>query len=163
MLENAERVQDIGAKRDDLHIRLGTGHAHQLRPDLVELAEAAFLRALIAEHRPRIEQLERQMLVEAARDQRAGYPGGVLRPQRDLLPAPVDEGVHLLRDNVRVLPDRPFEHFGELEDRCLDLAEAIAGRHCERCVDDMAVAAGRLRKQIVGASDGLQTGHGVSP
>ena len=48
----AQRLQDVGAEGDDLDVAHGLGHADQLHPDLMELAKAALLRPLVAEHRP---------------------------------------------------------------------------------------------------------------
>ena len=104
----------------------GSGEPNQLDADLVELTQTALLRPLVTEHRPVVEQLQRQMLGQAAADQRPHDAGGVLRPQRDALAAAVLESVHLLGDDVRRLAERAVEHLGELEDRRRDLAIAVA-------------------------------------
>src|SRR5262249_46657168 len=54
----AECVENAAAQRDNLDVGLRLGHADQLDPDLVELAEPAFLRPLIAEHRAAVEEFE---------------------------------------------------------------------------------------------------------
>ena len=60
------RSRMCGAQRDDLDVGHGLGRADQLDADLVELAQAALLRPLVAEHRPGIEEAQRQLLGQAA-------------------------------------------------------------------------------------------------
>ena len=113
-------------RRDDLDVGQGLRSPDQLDADLMELAQAALLRPLVAEHRAVIEELLRQILGQPARDHRAHHAGRVLRPQRDPLAAAILERVHLLGDDVGGLAQRALEHLGELEDRRRDLAIAVA-------------------------------------
>ena len=50
---HAERLEDVGAQGDDLDIGHRLARPRQLDADLVELALAALLRPLVAEHRAR--------------------------------------------------------------------------------------------------------------
>src|SRR3546814_12115847 len=54
--EHAERIQHTRTAGDHLDIRLRLRRAHQFDADLVELPEAAFLRPLMTEHRPGVEE-----------------------------------------------------------------------------------------------------------
>jgi hypothetical protein len=139
-LQDAERAEDLGPQGDDLDIAQGLSHADELDIDLMELPEATLLRALVAEHRSAGEELQRQILGEAIRENRAHDPGGVFRPQRDLFATAIGEGVHLLGDDIGGLADRPREDFGEFEDRGRDLLIAIALGDAPRGVDDRAMA-----------------------
>src|SRR6185312_2247572 len=120
--------------------------------DLMELAEAAFLRPLVAEHRPRGEELQRQALRQTVRQHRADEARSVFRSQRDLFAAAIGEGVHFFRDDIRALADRPREDFGEFEDRRRDFLEAIALGNAARRVDHGAMPALRVGEWILGAA-----------
>src|SRR5262249_23113524 len=131
----------------------------ELHVDLVELAETAFLGALVAEHRSAREEFERQALRETVRDDGAADAGGILGPKRDLVTAPVAEGVHLPHHHVGGLADRAREDLGELEDRRGNLLVAVALRDPPRSLDHAAMAALLGRQEILGAADRLQSGH----
>ncbi len=77
--------------------------------------------------------------------------------------AAIGEGVHLLRDDVGGLADRPLEHLGELEDRRrhLEIAGAFGGE--PRGLGDAAVAPHLVGQKVVGAANRLQLRHGRSP
>ncbi len=107
--------------RDDLDVAQGLRHADQLDVDLMELAPAAFLRAVVTEHRPVTEELARHLLGQALGQEGPAHGRGRLGPKRDLVVAAVGEGMHLLGDHVRGLAERAPEDVGELENW---------GRHC---------------------------------
>src|SRR3546814_7378950 len=96
-----------------------------LHADLVELPLPPLLRTLVAEHRPGIEQLQREVLAETAGNEGTGDTRGPLRPQRDRVAAAILERVHLLGDDVGRIAERSREDLGELENRRRDLAEAV--------------------------------------
>ncbi len=127
-LEDAELAQDLSADLDYFHVRLRLRHADELHVDLVELAEAALLWPLVAEHRSAREELQRQALSETVGDDRAHDAGGVFGPERDLVAAAVAEAVHFLDHDVRGLADRTREHLRELEDRRGDLLDSRSAR-----------------------------------
>ncbi len=62
MAEHTQFLDNVGRERDDLDVAHGLGDAEQLDVDLVELPPAPLLRAVVAEHRPVAEQLDRQLL-----------------------------------------------------------------------------------------------------
>src|SRR3546814_6442595 len=106
-----------------------------LDADLVKLPHPALLRPLVAKHRALVIELGRQALRQAAGDQGAADAGGTLGAQRQLFAAAVGEAVHLLGDHVGGLAERPLEHLRELEDRRLDLSEAVSLGHPEPGLD----------------------------
>ena len=80
LVENAQIREEMRAERDHLDVRERLGDTHQLDADLVELAKPAFLRPLVAKHRPGVKALDGQTLAERAADQGARHAGGVFRP-----------------------------------------------------------------------------------
>ena len=135
------RSRMSAADRDHLDVGARLGRAQHLEVDLVELALAALLRPLVAEHRAGGEELERQLLRQlAVGDEGAADAGGVFRPQRERFAAAIGEGVHLLGDDVGGLADAAREQLGELEDRRRHLAIAVEARHVARRVDDVREA-----------------------
>ena len=92
-----ERPEPGVGDRDHLGVQRGVVDTDRLDPDLLQLTVAAGLRALVAEERTRVAELDRQRAaVQAVLDHRADHPGGALRPQRHRPVAAVGEGVHLL-------------------------------------------------------------------
>ena len=84
------RSRMSAADRDHLDVGAGLGRAQHLEVDLVELALAALLRPLVAEHRPGGEELQRQLLGRAAvGHEGAADAGGVFRPQGERLAAAI--------------------------------------------------------------------------
>src|SRR5579875_269785 len=132
LVEDTEILEDMGADGDYLDVAERVGNAKQLEVDLMELPVAPLLRTLIAEHRPRAEEFEREALTEATRDESAHDARRRLRTARELLAAAVGEGVHLLGDDVRGVAQGALEHLGELEDRDADLLVAVEGGDAAR-------------------------------
>ena len=75
-VEHAERLENVRAPSAITSTSpSGLRHAEQLDVDLVELAEAALLRPLVAEHRAGAEELQRQAAARARwRSPRATMP-----------------------------------------------------------------------------------------
>ncbi len=123
--------------RDGLGVDRGVLGADGLHVELLELAVAARLRALVAERRAGRPELHRELaVVQAVLQRRAHHPGGELGPQRDRAAAPVGEGVHLLGHDVGRLADAPGEQLGVLEDGNLDIGVAgVRRRGGERLAD----------------------------
>src|SRR5437588_10901461 len=126
---------------------------------MMKIAKTPLMRPLIPEPRPAIEKFERRRLRQPVRQDRADDPGGVLRPQGDLFAAAVHEGVHLLRDDVGVLADRPREDLGKFENRRRDLGKPVKPRLLARGIADPAMAAHRLGQEILRAARRLQFWH----
>ena len=121
----AQRAEPGVGDGDHLGVQRRVVDADRLDADLLQLAVAAGLRALVAEERARVTQLDRQRAaVQAVFDHRAHHPGGALRPQRHRAVAAVGERVHLLGHHVGGLADAAGEQRGVLEDGQLDIAVA---------------------------------------
>ena len=139
----------------------GSRHADKLDVDLVELAEAALLRPLVAEHRPAGEEFERQVLGEPVGDDGADDAGGV-SPGRSVISSPprsVKVYISLVTMSL-VSPIGPLEHLGELEDRRRRSRDSRSARRFARAVS----TTWRWRRVFVGqqvlrAANRLQIGQ----
>src|SRR5438874_719305 len=108
---------------DHLCVESGAGTTDGLDVELEELAVAAFLGSVVAEHRAHQVQTRRlRSLVQAALEVRAHDAGGGLRAQRELAAAAVLEAIQLLGGGVAVLADSTLDQLPALDDRCLDLS-----------------------------------------
>lgn len=108
---------------DHLGVQRRVVHPDRLHTDLLQLAVATRLGALVAEKRSRITQFHRQRApVQAVLDHRAHHSGRTLGPQRHRAVAAVGEGVHLLGHHVGGFADAAGEQRGVLEDGQLDVA-----------------------------------------
>ena len=123
----SERLQEVDGQHDDLSIGHRVLLAERLDTELMEFAHAAGLRAVVAEHRADVEELdERSVAVELVLQVRAHDGCRVLRAQRDAASAAVFERVHLLVDDIRAFADAAVEELRVLEERRADLFESIA-------------------------------------
>ena len=77
---DVQLVEDVGRELDDLDVCLRSGDADDLDIDLMELALAALLRALVAKYRPAREELERRVLAQPAGNERPRHAGGEFGP-----------------------------------------------------------------------------------
>ena len=115
--------ESMRAKGDDLRVQRRIVDPERLDIYLLELAKTPRLRLLVAKHRARVPDLQRQLtlpepvLGDGPHDARGG-----LRTQRQRPVALVAEGVHLLRDDIGRFPHPTLEKGGVLEDRRLDVA-----------------------------------------
>ena len=101
--------------------------SQDLHADLRELAHPALLRTLVAEHRPDvIEPLDIRAAMHLMLNIRARDRCGALRAQCQRATLPIEEGIHLLRDDVGSLTDAAREELGAFEDRRPDLTETMA-------------------------------------
>ena len=111
----------------------GPGEAQRLGVELVELAVAALLRALVAEHRAREPDALRPLVDEVVLDRGAHDARRRLGPQRQALAVqPILERVHLLLDDVGGFADRAHEQRRGLDDRHAQVAVAVAAEHVAR-------------------------------
>ena len=154
-----QRLQDVPAAGDDLGVRQRFGGADEFGADLVKLAVAALLRALVAEHRAGVEDLLRQRLSQPVGHQRPADAGGAFGPEGDGFAAAVVEGVHLLHHDVGGFAQGAGEDAGVLEDRGYPFVEAVGGGDTAGGVHDTVEAALFLADEVVGAAGGLQVGQ----
>ena len=103
-------AQELHHHLDHFGVDDGRFRADGLRADLIELAVAALLRALAAEHGAHVvELLDAGDLVQPVLDVGAHHRGGGLRPQRERAAVAILPGVHLFADDVGVLADAARE------------------------------------------------------
>src|SRR5690606_33390254 len=125
----AEIVPQSLAEQDDLAIRIGTAEAERLRAYLVELAVASLLRPLVAEHRPHVPEPLGAVVEQVVLDRRPDHARRAFGAQRQGLAVErIDEGVHLLLDDVGHFADATHEKARRLDDGRADLLVAV-GRH----------------------------------
>src|SRR5690606_34124576 len=121
-----QRPERLVGDGDHLGVEGRVVDADRLDADLLQLAVAARLRALVAEERARVAQLDRQPVpVEPVLDDCPDDARRALRPQRHRPLAAVGEGVHLLGDHVGGLADPARVQRGVLEHR--QLQQPVAG------------------------------------
>ncbi len=157
-LESAqpEHAPQAGRHQDEFDVDVRARETEGFDVDLVELAIAAFLRPLVAEHRAHQPDLLALVVQQAVRDAGADDARRRFGPQRQRIVATVPERVHLLLDDVGELADRALEELGALEQRQPDLAIAVlredfAGRAFEQLPRRRLVG-----QHVVHAADGLQ-------
>ena len=114
---DAEFLQQLVGHGQQFDIGLWFTGTDDFRIDLVELAIAPLLRALVTEQRPMRRQLYRGMLLPAIGKKGAGNPGGEFGTQGQALAAAIGEAVHFLRDHIGRLADRAAEYLGLPEHR----------------------------------------------
>ena len=156
-----EFLPQRGAHDDEFRIRVRSGKAQRLGAELVELAVASLLRALVAVHRPRVPEADRPVVGEAVLDRRTHRGGRGLGAQRELLAVqPILERVHLLLDDVGDFADRAPEEAGMLEQWRADVAVPVAMHAVAHDLLEGQPAGRLVGEHVVHATDGLQgCGH----
>ena len=125
-LADAEAGEEGVGHLDELGVDGRVLFAEDLDVDLVELAVAALLGLVVAEHGPHVVEAQgRGLEVQPVLDDGPGDGRRVFGAEGDG-PAPlVDEGVHLLDDDIRGRAGPSFEELGVLDDRGPELAVAV--------------------------------------
>ena len=141
------------------HQQFGIGEravaADHFGVELVKLAVATLLRALVPEQRPVRRNLQRRELLPAIGDISARDAGGEFGAQRDRFAAAILERIHFLRHDVGRFAERAGEHRGRLDHRHLDALETIEAAHPVERVDDMRKAVGEIAEHVLGAAHRL--------
>ena len=102
---NLQLADERERKVDDLGVDRGILHPEDLDVELVELPVAPLLGPLVPEHRADgVELRGRQRLLQIVLDEGTDHARRRLGPERHAIPALVDEGVHLLLNDVGRLP-----------------------------------------------------------
>ena len=160
----AETSPQPREQHDLLGVDVGSGEAQRLDVELVELAVAALLRPLVAEHRARRPHPLRPFVGEVVLDRGADDAGGRLRTQRQALAVQlVLERVHLVLDDVGHRADAAHEQRRRLDDRHAKVAVAVLAKHVADRVLENFPERGLVGQHVVHAADGLQgRGHGVT-
>ena len=141
---------------DHLEVDRRRGVADGLGAELVELPVAPRLWTVVAEHgRQVVEPHGLGLVVQPVLEVGTADGGGALGAQRHLLPTAVLEAVHLLRDDVRLLPDGPREETGIFEEGRVDAAVAGGLRGRGGDGGDVGPVALVLGQDVGGAAGGL--------
>ena len=143
LVPHADRLVDGIQEGDHLDVDQRVGGAEGLDPDLGVLPVASPLLALLAEHRPDVEELYRlRELEQVVLDVGPHGPWRPLGPQGHLTVALVPEGEHLfLHHDVRGLPRRAGEELDLFKDRRPDLLVVVVA-------EDLARASLDVRPQV---------------
>ena len=140
-----------------LGVDVRPGEAQRLDVELVELAVAALLRALVAEHRPGEPHPLRPLVAEVVLDRRAHDARGRFRPQRQALAGElVVERVHLLLDDVGHRADRAHEERRLLDDRHAQVAIAVEREHAAHRILEALPQRRLVGQHVVHAAHRLQ-------
>ena len=158
---DAQGPPDFRSQLNELRIHIRAGHAERLRPDLVELAVAAQLRPLVAEHGAAVEDPLRLIVQQAVLQQGAYAGGGAFRTQGNAVPVPVHQAEHLLFDDVRRSAYAAAEQLGGFEQRQAHLLIGEAFENIDDGVLHLTPAPGLLRQDVPHAS--YRAGHGYRP
>ena len=148
---------------DLLGVDPGARVADRLDVELPELAEAAGLGPVVAEHRAGQRDLHRlRQRLHPVLDVGPDDAGGRLRAERPglALVAPRGEPEQLLLDGVRRLAEAPLEHRHLLEHRRLDLAIAVAPGEVRRDRLEPPQGGSLGRQEVAGAARGAEGRHG---
>jgi len=148
-------VPQAAAHHDHFRVHVRTGKAHGFAAELVELAIAATLRTLVAEHGARVPQAFRAFVHQIVFDHGTHGTGRTFRTQGQLVTVHgIGEGVHFLFHDVGHGADGTREQRSVFHDRRADLLEAIALHHrlCGVLEQLPQVAVGR--QDVVHAFDG---------
>ena len=143
-------AQDFDHHLDHFGVDDGRLRADGFRADLKELAVAALLRALAAEHGTDvIELLDARALVEAMLDVSAHHGSGVFRAEGERGAVAVLEGVHFLADDVGIFADAAGERARLFEDGRADFVivdRAKTSRAAASTWFQTALAGGRISR-----------------
>jgi len=151
----AQVVPQAAAQHDHLGIDVGTGEAHGFAAELVELAIAAALRTLVAEHRSRVPHALRTFVHQVVFDDSAHRAGRAFRTQGQLVAVHrIGERIHLFFNDVGDGADGALEQRRVFHDRRADLLEAVALHHRLRGVLEQLPQVRVLRQDVVHAFDG---------
>src|SRR5690554_4574103 len=112
-----------------LGVYIRTIHAKTFHANLVELAVAAFLGTLVAEHRAGVPKpaslVEQQAMLFRCPD----TPRGSLRAKGQAVAIPVVKGVHFFFDNVSYFTNRALEQFGLFNHRHADFLVSVLSEY----------------------------------
>ncbi len=153
----AEVVPQAGPHQDHFGIDVRPGKADGLDADLVELAVAALLRPLVAEHLADVVEAARDLVSQAVLDDGAHATGRAFRAQGQLLAVQaVVEGIHFLLDDVGHFADGPLEQRCRLDDGHADRPVAVGFQPGTDGVLEQFPELGFIRQDVVHPAHGLE-------
>ena len=149
----AEFVQEHLPHGDEFGVDPWFDRTDDLRVQLVELAEATFLRPFVAEHgADGVEALHRLLDMQAVFDEGAHDRGRGLGPHGDAF---IGEAVHFLLDHVSGRADGTDEQLGLFQDRHADLLHAEPFENVPGPLFDILPADHTVRKDVFETVDRL--------
>ncbi len=129
LVAQAQLFPQPGGEQDHFRVDVRGGDAEGFHADLVELAAAAGLGPLVAEHGAGVPEplglvVEQPVLLGGAH-----AAGGAFRAQGEAVVVAVGEGVHLFLDDVGHFADAAREQLGALDDGKTNLLVAVGRQH----------------------------------
>jgi len=126
----AQVIPQAARQHDQLGVDIGAREADRFHAELVKLAIAAFLRALMAEHLALVPQAFRAFVDQVVLDHGAHHAGRAFRTQGQVVAVHrIGERIHFLFDDVGHGADGARKQFRLFHDRRADLLETIALQH----------------------------------
>ena len=160
----AQVIPQAARHHDHLGVDVRAREADRFGAELEELAVAAALRTLVAEHRALVPQAARAVVDQVVLEHGAHDAGRAFRTQGQLVAVHrVFEGIHLLLDDVGDGADGAREQARLLDDRGHDLLVAVAFQDRFGGVLEQLPQRRVLRQDVVHAFDGddfFWFGHG---
>ena len=161
---SAERAPQPRQHHDLLGVDVGARESQRLDVELVELPVAAFLRALVAEHRAAGPHALRPLVGERMLDRGADDAGGRLGTQRQALAVElVLERVHLVFDDVGRIADAADEQRRRLDDRHAHVPVAVLREHGARGVLEALPERRVVGQHVVHAADRVERRRHLRP
>lgn len=157
-------AQQAAAQQDDLGVHIRAVEAQGLHTHLMELAVAALLRLLAAEHGTEVVETAARVAQKAVLDHGAHHARGHLGAQGQMLGlavlvGTVLEGVHLLLDDIGHLADAAHEQGRGLDDGRAHILVAVALQHAAHLAFQPFPARRLRRQDVVHALHSLQGLH----
>ena len=140
---------------NQLGIHIRAVHAETLHADLVKLAIAAFLRALMAKHRALVPQPLDLIVQQTVFNTGPHAAGGAFWPHAQALAIAVFEGIHLLLDDIGHFADGALEQLGFFHNGQPDFLVGVSLQHASRAIFQVLPINGVRRQDVVHAADGL--------
>ena len=153
---HAEEREQLVREGDRLGVCRGRRRAEAFDAELMELAQAARLRLLVAVAARQIAKLLRhRLIIQAVLEEGAHNARRPLGAQRDRAVALVEKGVHLFLDDVGRIADAALEQLGVFKHRRPDLTEAVVAGDLERRTFQKLDLVALLRQHVLCALDGF--------
>ena len=133
---------------------MGAGKAQRLGAHLVELAIAATLRTLVAEHRAHVVEALAAFVQQVVLGYGAHHAGGIFRAQcQRLAIQAVFKGIHFLLDHIGHFAQAAHEQAGRLDDGGADIAIGKARHDLAHLALQPFPVRGMRRQDVVHALD----------
>ena len=151
---NAEGLPHASEHDDHFGVDVRTRHAERFGAQLMELAVAAALGTLMAEHRAAVPEalrgsVKEVVLIHGAHDRR-----GALRTERELVAVHrIGEGIHFLLDDIGHFAHAAREDAGIFKNRRTDFLITVGREHVDAGLLHVLPDGSVLRKHVIHALD----------